>query len=98
MEVPVTDFALILFLVLIPPLLRWVTAADMGRYRSEMLRSDEDYKKLVGKLSDIKEAQREVDRQQRQYASRRVRLYGQIEAARTELASLRRPLSSRVAA
>ncbi len=93
-----TDFALILLLVLIPPLLRWATAVDMGRYRSEMLRSDEEYKKLVGKLSDIKEAQSEVDRKLRRYASHRVRLYGQIEAARTELASLRRPISSRVAA
>ena len=93
-----TDFALIVFLVMIPPLLRWVTAADMGRYRSEILRSDEEYKKLVGKLSDIKEAQHKVDRQQRQYASRRVRLYGQIEAAQAELASLRRPVSNRVAA
>lgn len=93
-----TDFALILLLVLIPPLLRWATAVDMGRYRSEMLRSDEEYKKMVGKLSDIKEAQSEVDRKLRRYASHRVRLYGQIEAARTELASLRRPISSRVAA
>ena len=75
-----------------------VLALDMAGLVAGSKFRGEFEERMKSVLDEMKEAQREVDRQQRQYASRRVRLYGQIEEARTELASLRRPVSSRVAA
>ena len=93
-----TDIALGLCFVLIPLALRWITAWQMGRYRRAALRGDEEYRKLAGELNEIRDAIHGVERRRHQYVSRRSHLRGQIEAARTELAALRRPAENRIAA
>jgi len=92
------DIALGLCFVLIPLALRWITAWQMGRYSRAALRGDEEYRKLAGELNEIRDAIHGVERRRHQYASRRSHLRGQIEAARTELAALRRPAENRIAA
>lgn len=53
---------------------------------------------MAGELSDIREAIYQVERQESHYAALRSNLYSQIEAARAELAELRRPAKGRIAA
>ena len=85
-------------LVLILLVLRWFTAWQMGRYRKVVLSGDETCKKLAGELHELRAAIDETKRRQRQYASHRSYLRGQIEEARAALAELRRPARNRIAA
>ena len=93
-----TDIAIGVGLVLIPLVLRWFTAWQMGRYRKVVLSGDETCKKLAGELHELRAAIDETKRRQRQYASHRSHLRGQIEEARAALAELRRPARNRIAA
>ena len=93
-----TDIAIAVGLVLIPLALRWFTAWQMGRYRKVVLSGDETCKKLAGELHELRAAIDETKRRQRQYASHRSHLRGQIEEAREALAELRRPARNRIAA
>ena len=93
-----TDIAIAVGLVLIPLALRWFTAWQMGRYRKVVLSGDETCKKLAGELHELRAAIDETKRRQRQYASHRSHLRGQIEEARAALAELRRPVRNRIAA
>ena len=93
-----TDFALLLTFVLVPLALRWTTTWQIGRLRAAARKSDEEYRELAGQLSEVREAICDVERQQRQCAARRSHLLGQIDAARVELAEMRRPAETRIAA
>ena len=98
MEVPVTDFALLSIFALVPLVLRWITTWQIGRFRAAACKSDGECRELAGQLSQVREAICDVERQQRLCASRRSHLLGQINAARVELAEMRRPAETRIAA
>lgn len=93
-----TEFALVLCLLLFPLTLRWITAWQIGQLRHTALKGDEEFKKMAGELNEIQDAIYQVERKQRHYVARRSLLYRQIEAARAELVELRRPANSRIAA
>ncbi len=91
------DYGLILCLILTPIALRWITVWQMRRFCGVALNADQECKKMTGELSDIREATYQVERQESHYAARRSNLHRQIEAARAELAKLRRPAKGRIA-
>lgn len=91
------DYGLILCLILIPLALRWITVWQMRRFYGVALSGNQEYKKMAGELSDIREAIYQVEREESHYAVLRSNLYSQIEAARAELAELRRPAKGRIA-
>ena len=93
-----TEYGLILCLILIPLALRWITAWQIGRFRSVVVKEDEEYKKMAGELNEIRDAIFQVERQQARYAARRSNLHMQIENARAELAEMRLPAKGRMAA
>ena len=92
------DYGLILCLILIPLALRWIAVWQMRRFYGVALSGNKECKKMVGELSDIREAIYQVEREESHYAALRSNLHSQIEESRAELAELRRPAKGRIAA
>ena len=92
------DYGLNLCLILIPLALRWITVWQIRGFYGVALSGNQERKKMVGELSDIREAIYQVERRESHYAALRSNLYSQIEESRAELAELRRPAKGRIAA
>ena len=57
-----TDFALLSIFALVPLVLRWITTWQIGRFRAAACKSDGEYRELAGQLSQVREANCDVER------------------------------------